>query len=787
LATIGYAATFSYLTVVRYAAFESRALDMGNLNQAIWNTAHGNWFHLTNQPGTINRLSLHVEPILIPISWLYLFYPAPPLLLVLQAVVVALGAIPLFALARHQLAPYFDTSKEWIALAFAIVYLLNPTIQAANWLEFHPITLAPTFLLAAFYYLVTDRPGRFALFAVLAASCKEEMALLIFMMGLYALVIRRRPRWGLITMAISMAWALFAVLGIQHFFADGNIHWNRYAYLGSSPSEMVLSLLTRPDLVWAQLMAADAGNYLWSMLWPTALLALLAPETLILALPSLAINLLADFPPMHETHTLIYAAPIAPFVLAAAVMGLARLAKWTSAIHMHAPHFVMPLLAAAALLLGLYDQRLHGYLPGNGNYMHLEITEHHRRAAAIIREIPPDAAVSAQDRLNPHVSGRETIYIFPRIEDERTGDADTVLIDVTGPAWPQHPNDLRVMVDELLAQDFGIAAADDGYLLLRREVENKAFPESFYTAWRAPEITTRDTMGLQFGSELELLDFRIVADRYGETVAEIEWLPLESIQRELRFYVAYIAQDGSVLHDNHFYQPVSVLWYPTTLWEPGTPVQMRTLPWTIEADRFVPLLAVYAGDDWGSAEKLPIAFTDGARDPNFPLLQGGQIVRLSGYERDGLGAWQQVSLDAPTSTMPLDVDFGGMIDLVGADLPAQAQAGGQLPFTLHWQASAAVRFDYSAFAHLIDAQGNKVAQLDYQPYDAMGPLPTSAWPIGWPVTDAQKITLPPDLPPGDYTLLVGLYNWQSGSRLPAQGEGVIGGDAVQLGPLRVIE
>jgi hypothetical protein len=214
---------------------------------------------------------------------------------------------------------------------------------------------------------------------------------------------------------------------------------------------------------------------------------------------------------------------------------------------------------------------------------------------------------------------------------------------------------------------------------------------------------------------------------------------------------------------------------------------MRTLPWTIEADRFVPLLAVYAGDDWGSAEKLPIAFTDGARDPNFPLLQGGQIVRLSGYERDGLGAWQQVSLDAPTSTMPLDVDFGGMIDLVGADLPAQAQAGGQLPFTLHWQASAAVRFDYSAFAHLIDAQGNKVAQLDYQPYDAMGPLPTSAWPIGWPVTDAQKITLPPDLPPGDYTLLVGLYNWQSGSRLPAQGEGVIGGDAVQLGPLRVIE
>src|SRR5690606_6576627 len=89
LAVAGYAWAFSYLTLVRYAAFEARALDMGNLNQAIWNTAQGNWFHLTNQPGTVNRLSLHVEPILIPISWIYLLYPGPPLLLVLQAVVVA--------------------------------------------------------------------------------------------------------------------------------------------------------------------------------------------------------------------------------------------------------------------------------------------------------------------------------------------------------------------------------------------------------------------------------------------------------------------------------------------------------------------------------------------------------------------------------------------------------------------------------------------------------------------------------------------------------------------------
>ena len=783
LAIIGYACAFSYLTVVRYAAFESRALDMGNLNQAIWNTAHGNWFHLTNQPGTVNRLSLHVEPILIPISWLYLLYPAPPLLLVLQAVVVALGALPLFALARHQLR------HEWIALAFALIYLLNPTMQAANWLEFHPITLAPTFLLAAFYYLIKDRPGRFALFAVLAASCKEEMALIIFMLGAYAFLIRRRPRWGLVTMALSMAWALLAVLGLQQLFADGNIHWNRYAYLGDSPVQMVLSLLTRPGVVWAQLVSADAGGYLWSLLWPTGLIALLAPEVLLLALPSLAINLLADFPPMHETHTLIYAAPIAPLVLAAAVMGVARLQTWVVKSSPRVGQGLMMLLAVIFLALGIADQRLYGYLPGSGNAMPLTVTPHHTRAAALIAQIPADAAVSAQDRLNPHVSGRETLYIFPRVTDERLGDADTVFVDVTGPAWPQHPNDLRASIYALLDQGFGVAAAEDGYLLLRRGVANRTLPDTFYSAWHVPDVDPTQSLGLRFGDVLELLDFRMVTDRYGELVAEITWLPLRELDQELRFYVAYVAADGTVLYDNDFYQPASVLWYPTTLWGAATPVRVTTLPWSLDADQFVPLLGVYTGRNWAEGEQLSITLADELSDAAptspFPLLQGGKVVRLGGYQRAGAGIWHPVTNVSATPTTPLDVNFGGMIDLVGADLPAQAVTGLELPFTLHWQASAPVNFDYTAFAHLLDDQGNKVAQLDWQPHDSLGVLPTSAWPLGWPVMDAQQLPLPPDLPAGEYRLLVGFYNWQSGDRLPVQGTDVIGGDVVEFGPLQI--
>ena len=187
LAIVLYAGTFSHLTLLRYQAFEARALDLGNLNQAIWIPRTGNWFRLTNQEAALtNRLGYHVEPILLPIALLYRLYPGPKFLLVLQAVIVALGALPLFALARLR------GLGDWMGVLFALAYLLNPTIQAANWLEFHPVTLAPTLLMAAFYF--SRRRSRwFALFAILSASCKEEIGLLVFMMGLYAwLALHRR-------------------------------------------------------------------------------------------------------------------------------------------------------------------------------------------------------------------------------------------------------------------------------------------------------------------------------------------------------------------------------------------------------------------------------------------------------------------------------------------------------------------------------------------------------------------------------------------------------------------
>ncbi len=296
----------------------------------------------------------------------------------------------------------------------------------------------------------------------------------------------------------------------------------------------------------------------------------------------------------------------------------------------------------------LAGQRLYGYLPGSGNAVALTVTDHNRRSQVVFDQIPPGASVSAQDRLNPHVAGRPTVYIYPRVDD-----ADYVLLDVTGPAWPQHPNDLKQSVDDLRQQGFGVTAADDGYLLLGRDTGSQTIGPQFYTAWqggqgdtagnqRTAGDTPSDTpSGAEFGGVLRLDDYQVRSDRNGELVVDLNWTALEPIAENLRFYLGYFASKGQALHDNIYYQPVSVLWYPTSMWPQGQRTLVQTLPWNLDEDQVTLGIGVYAGEEgWTGGTRLPVTDAGGS-----PVLEDGTLLRLGGFERTADGQWQPTAGD----------------------------------------------------------------------------------------------------------------------------------------------
>ncbi len=72
--------------------------------------------------------------------------------------------------------------------------------------------------------------------------------------------------------------------------------------------------------------------------------------------------------------------------------------------------------------------------------------------------------------------------------------------------------------------------------------------------------------------------------------------------------------------------------------------------------------------------------------------------------------------------------------------------------------------DYTVFVHVLDVTERRVAQGDGPPLQ--GWYPTSAWASGQVIADRRRIVLPPDTPPQDLRVAVGLYSPTDGVRLP---------------------
>src|SRR3954454_16564527 len=186
-AMAAYATGFTALSSLRHESFETGRFDLGNMVQAVWSTAHGRPLRVTNLRGDqVSRLAAHFDPLLVAFAPLWWIWPSPHMLLAVQAILIALGALPVFWLARKHL------DSEAAATGFGLAYLLFPATQWLTLNEFHPVALACPFLLFAVWYLDEDRLLPFSLFALLAMLTKEEIPLVVAGMGVSYAVTRRR-------------------------------------------------------------------------------------------------------------------------------------------------------------------------------------------------------------------------------------------------------------------------------------------------------------------------------------------------------------------------------------------------------------------------------------------------------------------------------------------------------------------------------------------------------------------------------------------------------------------
>jgi hypothetical protein len=118
----------------------------------------------------------------------------------------------------------------------------------------------------------------------------------------------------------------------------------------------------------------------------------------------------------------------------------------------------------------------------------------------------------------------------------------------------------------------------------------------------------------------------------------------------------------------------------------------------------------------------------------------------------------------PMPQVPRADRLGDAVTLLGYDLQPEA---GSLDLTLYWRCDARLPADYTTFVHVrrTDAKSAApVAQMDRPP--AEGAYPTSLWDPGEIIRDVVRVPMPAQVPPGEYEIVAGLYEFASGVRLP---------------------
>lgn len=253
-----------------------------------------------------------------------------------------------------------------------------------------------------------------------------------------------------------------------------------------------------------------------------------------------------------------------------------------------------------------------------------------------------------------------------------------------------------------------------------------------------------------FGEEIALLGYKIMpVVNVGESFrVSLFWEGRQPMQESYVMALRLLDVDGEVIAgmDTLPYQNR----YQTPSWAVQKPFQDTyhlPIPETAEPGLATLSITVYP---WRQTEKPLLVWVDGQ-----PV---GPSINLTTVK---IRSNAQIDQEPENSVL---VNFGQQIQLFGYDIPSQV-TGGQFEVSLYWQAVAPDGQDYTIFMHLVDDQGNLMAQADGPPQN--GRYPTSILETSEQILDTHLFDLPDDLQSGSYQILMGVYHPETGVRLPA--------------------
>lgn len=436
---------------IRHTLYQSGVLDLGIYDQVVYLISQG-------QPPISSFLGFHhmgnhAAWAVYPLALLYKIYPSAYWLLAVQAVSLALGAVPTYYLALQA------GLKESQAVAMAAVYLLYPLIFNVNLFEFHPEVMAIPVFLGVVLAARLGKIGWFCLGTIFILGCKAVLSLTVTAMGFWLLVFERRRFYGTFALIAGISWFLIASQVIIPFFSNSEVAAvSRYSYLGDSVIAIASNLLLKPNIVLERVFSFKTLEYLALLVAP--LIWGLTPKhltPLVSAIPALVLNILSDKPAQRDLiHQ--YSLPILPFLIVAVIASLAADKGW-----LRTRRAIILWALLAFMVLGKYGYFWSRYLRTVDNW---------QATTEAIAQVQTKGAVLTTHSIAPHLSHRLMIQFVDDISGPPVSFTpfDYILLNVRHPDGTRNPEFAANLVNQLKNHQLFqlVYQRDDVYLFVKR-------------------------------------------------------------------------------------------------------------------------------------------------------------------------------------------------------------------------------------------------------------------------------------------------------------------------------
>ena len=567
---IAYGFCLTWLSVMRYTAYNSGMLDIGNMAQAIGSVQRGEPLVSTYQMGSMSRLALHVELIYLLFAPFYALWSDPRLLLIAQAVLFTLGALPIYWIAiRHKL-------HEVAAFSVVLTYLFYPVAVTSVLFDFHGDTLAIPMLLYTIDALDRRAWRRYMLFVALSLSCKVYVALPIALIGVLAWWYFGERRAALWTVSVAVVYGAFAFFVVRPFFVTEDTPSTQS---GLNYVAFYFGNLEQVFATWR-----DRWFHVRIVLGPAILLSLVGISWFIAGLPVVLATAISTGPGPAYAYWYHHYALAIPFIIMASIAGAERIRGRGIRTQQWRNNLATAMAVTVAFLTVLANHT-HVDTPFQGAYWQLpqltmrdlSYTTMARDALKdriIAEDIPSLVPVAASPFIAPHLTDRSTLYLtsklgstYPYTFTEVLPKVDYVFADalfdhrLSALASIESPAIADVMRDPA----FGLLRSEDGLLVFKRDlpVDQRLLQQiEIRTGSVGPDVPPER----RFGTTLDLLDVQLTPTANKRLRASFAW-SLQGTERPYGRFVAVSRIEG--IDTYRIVHLPTYIFRPLEQWQPG--------------------------------------------------------------------------------------------------------------------------------------------------------------------------------------------------------------------------